>query len=253
MKLNMILIGLALLLLATVTVSAQDSTGSDQVLAEDRPFLLNYPNIEDSDGRVVLTNDLVVLQRLYVAAGEWEGLHSHPGNQIYVHIQGGEWSGRLGGESEYDGILSPDGEIGWMDPIPLSAGHESGNTGDNDIDLIYVTLKKDAPVAPEAEHSPQQFPDIQPDLLLENDRMIVQRVILEPGQWTGAHGHPGNQVFVVIKGGARSERSGGVSYGPSTDLQAGSVDWLDAVDPGEAHDVGNTGGTSIEFVLVTIK
>jgi quercetin dioxygenase-like cupin family protein len=244
---------IAVLLLAAVSGSAQDGTTPEMVAEADKPFLLNYPNLEDPDGRVVLSNEHVVLQRLVVPAGEWEGIHSHPGNQIYVHIVGGEWSGRLGGETEYSGIVSPDGGVGWMDAIPLSAGHNSGNTGDTPIDLIYVTLKKDAPLAPEAEHSPQEFPDMQLDLLLENDRMIVQRAILEPGLWTGEHGHPGNQVYVLIKGGISAERRGGVSYGPSRDLPAGSVGWLAALDLSEAHDVGNTGDTTMEIVLVTIK
>jgi len=247
------LFAIVILLLVSVSSSAQDSTSPEQVAKEDRPYLLNYPNLEDSDGRVVLTNEHVVLQRLIVPAGEWEGIHSHPGNQIYVHIEGGVWSGRLGGETEYSDTLSPDGGVGWMDAIPLSAGHNSGNTGDTDIDLIYVTLKKDASLAPEAEHAPQVFPDLQPELLLENNRMIVQRVIIEPGQWTGAHGHPGNQVFLVIKGGTRSERRGGIAYGESQDLQAGAVGWLDALGPDEAHDVGNTGDTKMEIVVVTIK
>ncbi len=253
MQRNLTLISVSILLLAAVTCGAQDSTAPRQVAADDKPFLLTYPNLEDSDGEVVLTNDRVVLQRLVVGAGEWEGIHSHPGNQIYVHIHGGEWSGRLGGESEYSGIVSPDGEVGWMDAIPLSAGHDSGNTGDSPIDLIYVTLKDDAPIAPGAEHAPQVYPNIKLELLLENDRMIVQRVRVEPGQWTGIHSHPGNQVYIDIKGGTWSERRGGVQSAPSAFMQAGSVGWVDALDLSEGHEVGNTGDTTIEYVLVTIK
>jgi L-alanine-DL-glutamate epimerase-like enolase superfamily enzyme/quercetin dioxygenase-like cupin family protein len=211
-------------------------SSSRPVAEEDKPFLLNYPKLEHPDGKVVLTNDHLVLQRLFVPAGEWEGIHSHPGNQIYVHIKGGEWSGRLGGESEYSAIDSPDGEVGWMDAIPLSAGHESGNTGNTDIDLIYVTLKNDDPIAPDAEHVPQTFPETSAEMLLDNDRMIAQRVVLEPGQSTGVHSHAGNQVYLVIKGGDWA--------------QAGSVGWLHAR---EEHDVSNSGDTTIEFVLVTIK
>lgn len=243
---------LPILLLVTATCSAQERSAPIQVAADDKPFLLNYPNLEDSDGEVVLTNEHVVLQRLHVGPGEWEGIHSHPGNQIYVHIKGGEWSGRLGGESAYSGIHSPDGEVGWMDAIPLSAGHDSGNTGDTPIDLIYVTLKDDAPIAPDTEPTPQTFPNIPLELVLENDRMIVQRLRIEPGQWTGAHGHPGNQVYVVIKGGTWSERRG-MESAPSVSVQAGSVGWVDAVDVREAHELGNTGDTTIELVLVTIK
>ena len=153
----------------------------------DKQFLLTYPNLDDSNGEVVLTNDHVVLQRLVVPAGEWEGIHSHPGNQIYVHIKGGEWSGLIGGKPEYSRIVDEDGAVGWMDAIPLSAGHDSGNTGDTPIDLIYVTLKEDAPIAPEIEHVAQIYPNIPLELLLENHRVIVQRVQVDPGQWTGVH------------------------------------------------------------------
>ena len=250
-KLTVVLV--PFLTLAAASCSAQDSAGDDGITEADRPFLLNYPDIEDSDGRVVLTNEHVVLQRLVVGAGEWEGVHSHPGNQIYVHIRGGEWSGRLGGKMEYAGTISPDGGVGWMDAIPLSAGHNSGNTGDTPIDLIYVTLKDEAPISPGVEHTEQVYPNVPTELLLDNERMIVQRVRLEPGQWTGAHSHPGNQVYVHIKAGTWSERRGGSQAASSEDLEAGAVGWLDAIDISEGHEVGNTGETPIEFVLVTIK
>lgn len=242
-----------ILLLAAFTSSAQDSESPEPAAEADKPLLLTYPNLEDSDGDVVLTNEHVVLQRLVVPAGEWEGIHSHPGNQIYVHIKGGEWSGRLGGKSEYTGIVDEDGSVGWMDAIPLSAGHESGNTGDTPIDLIYVTLKKDEPIAPEVEHAPQVYPNIPLELLLDNHRMIVQRMQVEPGQWTGVHSHPGNQVFIHIKGGTWSERRVGVQTAPSQFWNAGSVGWIDAIDLSEGHEMGNTGNTTIDLVLVTLK
>lgn len=249
LTLNTVLI----LLLAASTSSAGDTTASEQLPEADKQFLLTYPNLENSRGEVLLENEHVVLQRLVVGPGEWEGVHSHPGNQIYVHIKGGEWSGRIGGKSVYSGIVSEDGEVGWMDAIPLSAGHDSGNTGDTPIDLIYVTLKGDAPIAPEIEHAPQIYPNIPLELLLENDRMIVQRVQVEPGQWEGIHSHPGNQVFIHIKGGIWSGRRGGVQSPPSPPRETGSVGWMDAVDLSEEHESGNTGDTTIDLVWVTIK
>ena len=253
MKWRLIAVAFPVLLVAAAASAAQDASPSDGVTEEDKPFLLNYPNLDDPDGRVVLSNEHVVLQRLVVPAGEWEGIHSHPGNQIYVHIKGGEWSGRLGGEIEYWGIPDEDGAVGWMDPIPLSAGHESGNTGDTDIDLIYVTLKGDAPINPDGDHEPQVYPNISAELLLENDRLIVQRGQIEPGQWTGVHRHPGNQVYILIKGGSWTERRNGKLVEPPLELEAGSVGWLDAFSYDEAHEIGNTGDTTIDLVLVTIK
>ena len=83
--------------------------------------------------------------------------------------------------------------------------------------------------------------------------MIVQRVRVEPGQWTGIHSHPGNQVYLHIKGGTWSQRRGGAQSAPSAFMPGGSVVWVDALDLGEGHEVGNTGDTTIEYVLVTIK
>jgi mannose-6-phosphate isomerase-like protein (cupin superfamily) len=217
-----------------------------------KQFLLTYPNLENAQGEVVLENEHLVLQRLIVGPGEWEGVHSHPGNQLYVHIKGGEWSGRLGGKTEYSADVDEDGAVGWMDAIPLSAEHDSGNTGDTPIDLIYVTLKGDGPIAPGFRQVPQTFPDVPLELLLENDLMIAQRVWIEPGQWTGTHSHPGNQVYIHITGGAWAERRDGVLSPPSL-AQAGSAGWIDAVDSEQGHEHGNAGDSPMHLVLVTLK
>ncbi|MCH2444624.1 MAG: hypothetical protein MK205_04065, partial [Candidatus Poseidoniia archaeon] len=85
------------------------------------------------------------------------------------------------------------------------------------------------------------------------DRLIVQRVQVEPGQWEGIHSHPGNQVYIHIKGGTWSERRGGVQFPNSTTTMAGSVGWMDAVDLSVAHESGNTGNTTIDLIWVTLK
>ena len=244
---------LSLSIAVSCTRDTQDRTVSEQIFETDKQFLLTYPNLDNPGGEILLENEHVVLQRLVVGPGEWEGIHAHPGNQIYVHIKGGEWSGRIGGKSEYSGSVDEDGAVGWMDAIPLSAGHDSGNTGDTPIDLIYVTLKDDAPIAPEVEHAPQIYPNIPLELLLENDRLIVQRVQVEPGQWAGIHSHPGNQVFIHIKGGTWSGRLDGVQSPTLTTRIAGSVGWMDAIPLSAGHESGNTGDTTIDLIWVTLK
>jgi len=219
----------------------------------DQQFLLSYPNLANPGGEVLLENEHVLLQRFVVEPEEWEGVHAHPGNQVYVHIKGGEWSGRAGGEPTYSGSVDEDGSIGWMDAIPLSEGHESGNTGNTPIDLIWVTLKGDASLALEIEHSAQFYPNIPLKLLLENDRVIVQRVQIEPGQWEGIHAHSGNQIYIHINGGIWSERLHGVQSPPSAFSETGSVGWTDAIDRSEGHESGNTGDTTIDFIWITLK
>jgi quercetin dioxygenase-like cupin family protein len=101
---------------------------------------LNYPNIPGED---LLENDLVIVQRFTVNPGQWEGVHAHHPDMLYIHIRGGQWAARSKHEPEHAyPEPSPDGEVGWMPTIDISEGHESGNIGKDPIDLIWVTLKK---------------------------------------------------------------------------------------------------------------
>jgi quercetin dioxygenase-like cupin family protein len=101
---------------------------------------LNYPNIPGED---LLENDLVIVQRFTVNPGQWEGVHAHHPDMLYIHIKGGQWAARSKKEPEHPyPAPSPDGGVGWMPTIDISEGHESGNIGTAPIDLIWVTLKK---------------------------------------------------------------------------------------------------------------
>jgi quercetin dioxygenase-like cupin family protein len=101
---------------------------------------LNYPNIPGED---LLENELVIVQRFTVNLGQWEGVHAHHPDMLYIHIKGGQWAARSKREGEHAyPEPSPDGEVGWMPTIDINEGHESGNVGKDPIDLIWVTLKK---------------------------------------------------------------------------------------------------------------
>lgn len=233
-------------LLVPNTTNAQQSGSSEE-------FLLTYPNLENPRGEVLLENEHVVLQRFILNPGEWEGIHSHPGNQLWILINGGESSARAGGEYTYRGAISEPGSVGWMDAIQLSEGHESGNTGDTPMELLWVTLKGDGPITPEAEPEPVFYPNIPLESLFENELVIVQRVIVEPGEWEGVHAHPGNQAYVHINGGEWSTRRGGVQLSPSGFSETGSVAWMNAIPISEQHQSGNTGDTTIDLIWITLK
>ncbi len=104
---------------------------------QSNPCHQYYPNIP---GELLLENDKLVVQRFTIQPGQWEGIHRHPPDQLYIHIKGGEWTVKYG-----DGATtsySPTGEIGWDDSATeLNELHGSGNTGDEFIGLVWVTLK----------------------------------------------------------------------------------------------------------------
>jgi len=96
-----------------------------------------YPNIP---GRLLLENEKVVVQRFTFPPGQWEGVHAHPPNQLYIHLKGGRWTVRYGDRRET--AISSTGSVGWFGPVSLSEDHESMNAGTEPIELIWVTLKE---------------------------------------------------------------------------------------------------------------
>jgi len=101
---------------------------------------LNYPNIPGED---LLENDQVIVQRFTVKPGQWEGVHAHCPDMLFIHIKGGQWAEKTYTEPEHPyPHPSPDGEVGWMPTIDISLGHQSRNIGKDPIDLVWVTLKK---------------------------------------------------------------------------------------------------------------
>ena len=123
---------LVFLLLAIPSLAAKDDGGQKK----DEACYVNYPNIP---GELLLENDRIVVQKFIIQPGQWEGIHSHPGNQLYVHIKGGKWAVHYGDKETVS--EDPDGSVGWFPKVDLSEKHQSGNIGDKPIELLWITLK----------------------------------------------------------------------------------------------------------------
>ena len=96
-----------------------------------------YPNVP---GRLLLENEFVVVQRFSFPPGQWEGVHAHPPNQLYIHLSDAHWVVRFGDRTE--SFFAEVGSVGWFGPVDLSEDHESLNAGDAPIDLVWVTMKE---------------------------------------------------------------------------------------------------------------
>jgi hypothetical protein len=100
---------------------------------------LNYPNIPGED---VLDNRWVIVQRFKMKPGEWEGVHAHNPNTLYVFIKGGKWTSKSRAQPNGVPGSAPDGAVAWMDTIALNEQHQSGNTGSNETEVVWVALKQ---------------------------------------------------------------------------------------------------------------
>ena len=177
---------------------------------------MSRPHTPSADARVVFENELVVLH--------WDDARRDD-NQIRVHVEG---------EPDPAAI------------VPLDDSHEHSA-------LIDITLKGPAPLTPESPPEPQFYPNIPIELLLDNDRLIVQRVQIAPDQWEGVHSHPGNQVFIHIHGGRWRAREDGQPTGPIVHREPGDAGWMGEIGLDEGHEYGNVGDTTIDLVWITLK
>ena len=121
--------------------------------------------------------------------------------------------------------------------------------------LVVVFSLMFVPVA----NAQQEYPNIDGETLLEDDRIVVQRFTLEPGQWEGIHEHPEYQLVIVLKSTDElvyryrgSERVFRDSEGEEPDDI--SAFWRPGpVHISDQHESGNTGSRTLEWIAITFK
>ena len=101
-------------------------------------------------------------------------------------------------------------------------------------------------VAGAALAAQQSYPNIgNIPVAFENDKVLVQKLTFEAGDWVGEHSHDGGQMVVVLKGMTTVYKEGGKEK--EVVYKDGDVFWIDAV----THDHKSTG--SGEALLVNFK
>jgi predicted metal-dependent enzyme (double-stranded beta helix superfamily) len=105
----------------------------------------------------------------------------------------------------------------------------------------------------------QQYPNIDGEILLDDDRVVVQRFVLEPGQWEGIHEHPEYQLVIVLNATDEltSRFRGTERVFPGTgDTGSESIDAFWRQGPvfiSDQHESGNTGSRPLEWIAITFK
>ena len=205
-------------------------------------------------GEVVLDNARVLVEKFVLQPAQSTGRHGHPADQLLVFIKGGVLKSADTGRA----TLWREGRVVWQSATERPDGG-STNAGTAPIVMIWVTLKNVVPAKPGAakqwpEDAHLNYPNIPGEDLLENDRVIVQRFVVNPGQWEGVHAHRPDMLYIHIKGGrwaVRSKKEPEHLY-PDPDPD-GAVGWMSPIDISEGHESGNAGKEPIDLVWVTLK
>jgi quercetin dioxygenase-like cupin family protein len=111
---------------------------------------------------------------------------------------------------------------------------------------LPVVSAMHASAAPEAQYAPT-FAKLRGEVVLENNRVRVEKFIIQPGESTGPHTHPSDQLWVFVKGGVLKSETG-----RSTLWRDGRVVWQSATERADAGST-NTGAAPIEIICVNLK
>lgn len=91
------------------------------------------------------------------------------------------------------------------------------------------------------------YANVPAAVALENERVLVRRFVIQPGQPTGREAHGAHQLLIFVKGGVLTSKSTGrASLWPD-----GRVVWLDKA--GQDDGSTNTGPQPIELLWVVLK
>jgi predicted metal-dependent enzyme (double-stranded beta helix superfamily) len=108
-------------------------------------------------------------------------------------------------------------------------------------------------------YSQQEYPNVEGETLLEDDRVIVQRFVLEPGVWEGIHEHPEHQLVIVTNSTNelvyQFRGSDSIIIKPD-DEPADTISAFWRPGPivmGDQHQSGNTGNRPLEWIAITFK
>src|ERR1700730_12557047 len=114
--------------------------------------------------------------------------------------------------------------------------------------LTFLTLSLSlvrASICLPAESSDKIYADLAGEVLLENDRLRVERFSVRPGQSTGPHSRAAGRLLVIIKGGLLAS-----NYSQRATLwKDGSVFWQSEGAP----DAGSTNIGTVPFPVILVE
>jgi hypothetical protein len=194
----------------------------------------------------VFRNDQVALLNVYIPPGRAAGYHIHSSDQISVLVQEADNAGQVLGEDPTPPRRNRRGSVTYTAYSNKPLTHRVTNTGPTPFNNIVIALLYPEP----GRFTAGSRTDAAGyTLAIDNERVRIWRLVLEPGQSAGAITQTAPGIRVVVDGGEIAESvPGQADRGMAPRL--GEFYWQ---EPGAARTVRNTGTTRIEFVEIELK
>ena len=175
-----------------------------------------------------------------VPAGDHTRFHVHTNDYVFVAIGDAKVrSERADGTSAELDLHNGDARFSG----PLT--HRAVNLGQTPFRNITVEILKSAGSPPEPPSPPMPGHSV----VLENDRVRIDRQILEPGQSTGIHTHTLMSLGICVSP-ARVEYSEPGGKTETAELEAGQFNWHPSA---RTHSLKNVGKTRFEAIEIEWK
>ncbi len=189
----------------------------------------------ESKHHVVLTNSWMRLLNVVVPPGDSTLYHVHSNDYAYVTFGGVALKAQALGDTATNLVLT-NGEVRFT-KAPIT--HRVVNPSASPFHNLTIELLKSSgvPLAPATD-----------PVVLENDRVRVERIVLEPGQSDARHEHRGPWLDVGVAAGTVTDVD---DHGSKRiEFRPASYVWHDAA---RTHTLTNVGRTRVEIVEVEWK
>ncbi len=218
---------LTITLLAAVTLSAAPNPA--------------VPILKEPMHRLKLENQYVRVFDVLVPPHGQTLFHEHTNDYVFVPIGASKFRSEKA-DGTTTGMTLENGEARFT-RAPLV--HRAFNLADTPFRNITVEILKPAGSPPEAP-----LPSMPGhSTILDNDRVRIDRQILEPGQSTGLHTHTLMSLGICVSP-ARVEYSGPGQKTETADLEAGLFNWHTGT---RTHSLKNVGKTTFEAIEIEWK
>ncbi len=191
-------------------------------------------------------NDLIAITNVYIPPGRQAGYHVHSLDQLSVVVEDADQAGQELGGQPYPPRRTPRGNVGYTAFSKKTQTHRVHNQGPTPFHNIVTSILYPEPgrfTAGSREGVPAY------KLVLDNDRIRVWRLILQPGESAAAITQQAPGLRIVVDGGEIVESVPGQPE-QAMSPKLGEFFWKDA---GTTRGIRNIGTTKIEFVEYELK